>query len=333
MQNNDSYLFGCIRELRNTIREKKYPNGVNEETFANYLGSQEGQHFLVETLNKKAPLFLDRLSQCILQNDEQEKSRQVNLHNHLESTWGEGFSWLRLYFCVSHEITTDYLQSIDPNYSDLCNKHTFTALSLLHGKALLWYNTIRCLLENGYPDGAIAQWRTLYELWAVSELIYNDTDDVAKAFLESANDKITQESSHYKWAKTSNRFSSDDKNVTISAIVNEAHKTHKITHGIDTSNRKLNELYMFSNYIIHPSALGVINRVSESYSGEMITEGVDTNLSTPAINSSIYMFYITKRFMSSVTNEISTVGTRVLSDIIREKIQTIFEKSHTNQQS
>jgi hypothetical protein len=44
------------------------------------------------------------------------------------------------------------------------NDLVFLTLRLLHGRACLVTGEIITLLKNGYPDGAIARWRTLFEL-------------------------------------------------------------------------------------------------------------------------------------------------------------------------
>lgn len=200
-----------------------------------------------------------------------------------------------------------------------------TALHALHAKALMVYAEIICLLENGFPDGAYAHFRMLYELWAVAEFINQDTDDVAKAYIESANNKSDSETDHYKWAKKSERFAGRESDITISNIVTEAHKAFKARINDDVSNSHLKKIYTFPNAIIHPSAKGVFGRTSEPVGNIMLIGSADTGFHAPAVNASKTMFNITHLFLSMHYNPVSVIGIRILDNIIGGKIAPIFE--------
>lgn len=210
--------------------------------------------------------------------------------------------------------------------------NVFCALYAIHGKAMLVYDEIICLIENGFPDGAYAHFRTLYELWAVAEFLNHDLDEVSKAFIESANDDSDNEAGHYKWAKVSNRFADfveQEKEITIFNIVTEAHKTFK--QAKDVSLTRLKKVYTFPNKIIHPSAKGVFYRTSKPVDNMPLIGRADTGLATPAINSSMYMFNITRIFLSTVQNPASAIGIHILSDIIGKRIIPLFEETEKKQ--
>jgi len=155
----------------------------------------------IEMRHMVADSMLDYLEEHFLEEVETEQSEHDLYIDHLHSIWGRGLSWMWQYYEKCSDICEGYGWCInqDTVISDRCN--VFEALRAIHGRAMLVYAEIICLLENGYPDGASARFRSLYELWIVAEFIDNDIDDVARAYIESEKSKSENEASHYKWAE------------------------------------------------------------------------------------------------------------------------------------
>lgn len=63
--------------------------------------------------------------------------------------------------------------------------HVFSAITQLHAKAILVSNEVLCLLLGGFPDGALARWRTLHELNVIAAYIEKHGDIIAKNYLAS----------------------------------------------------------------------------------------------------------------------------------------------------
>jgi hypothetical protein len=55
----------------------------------------------------------------------------------------------------------------------------------LHAQGLLVADEVLCLLAGGYPSGAEARWRTLYELSVVARFIAGQADKVARRYKAS----------------------------------------------------------------------------------------------------------------------------------------------------
>lgn len=349
MLTRSTYIEECINEVRNAIRSEKYPDAVTDDEFTEYLSTVDGQKHFGEKTNNEKSRFVEHLVPGLSCNNNIRKNREKQLHDEINLKYGDGFAWLSLYYELSREITDFYTQDVEKQLPESDKQNTFIALALLYGKALLWFNTIRCLLENGYPDGALSIWRNLHEIWAVSEFLYHDTEDVAKTFLESGEKISTHAAGHYRWAEGSTRINlppnpdcplhskpcprAPKKEILIHNIVKKAQETH-----FNMSKGKQDKLYSYPNHIIHPSASGVIHRVAHPFDGEMIVEGVATGFSKVAINSVAYMYFTTKRFISVIPNEASVVGAALLKAIIEEKIMPVFnsieqgigEESKTN---
>jgi len=307
--------------LRNDmLSEGKSENEVkeffNNETFPNkYLS-------IVETM---AVSLVDSLTKYLSDDDIEDRQFQAQYRTHLENVWGEGFAWLRRYYSICLDICDEYNLIINESNIVSDKNNTANAIYLIHAKALQIYAEIICLIENGFPDGAYAHFRMLYEYWAVAEFLFHDMDEVSCAYLKSAEEKSNSELSHYKWAKKSKRFEDKD-NITINNIVMESHKTWIKKSKQEVSNTHLKKLYTFPNYIIHPSAKGVTRRTSALYSGEIAVGKVDTGLATPAINSSMMMFNLTLLYFSLFPNSTTSVGIKILDKIVGNKIEPIFKQ-------
>ena len=187
-------------------------------------------------------------------------------------------------------------------------------------------------MENGFPDGAFAHYRTLYELWAVAELIYSDEDAevVASTYLQSANKISTDEAGHYKWAKSSKRFE-NSANVTISAIVKKAHETCMLKREQGRSNKKMMGDYTFPNTLIHPAAIG-LEILSNSF-----PNAKTVGMTNPAINASLRLYEIsslyTFMFAEALSDDETTqfyddafICNEMLREMVWEKIWPIFNE-------
>ena len=325
------FVLNRINELNEIVAKTMSENGKNDDEIEQYFESEEYGKLYIETCNMLINDLTVSLNEYILEDDETERKERDFYLEHLQSTWGMGLAWMRQYYLKCADICEGWGWYINqsPVVSDKCN--IFNTLKAIHGKALLVYAEIICLLENGFPDGAYAHYRILYELWAVAEFLYEDSDETSVAFVKSFDDKSDSETSHYKWAKASTRFPEKEKDITISNIVTEAHKT--FTNGLKqaVSNTHLKKLYTFPNKIIHPSAKGVFGRTSKPADDVTLIGRADTGIATPAINSSMTMFNITCLLLSMVANSASAIGIRILDNIIGQKIVPLFQEMEKKQ--
>ncbi|MCL2392956.1 MAG: DUF5677 domain-containing protein [Oscillospiraceae bacterium] len=323
-------IFNIIKELDQTIINALREKGKTEDEIVSFFESNEYQETYIEAV---CPMlissFSESLKKYILEDDEAERREQDLFLEHLHSIWGIGIAWMKQYRRKCFDICEGWGWYINQSHivSDRCN--VFNALQAIHGKALLVYAEIICLLENGFPDGAYAHYRTLYEIWAVAEFLYEDLDDVSVAYIKSMDDKSDSETGHYKWARTSKRFAEKDKDITIFNIVTEAHKTFANGFKEKISNTHLKKIYTFPNKIIHPSAEGVFRRTSRSTENGITTGAADNGLATPAINSSMTMYNITRLFLGMIPNPASAIGIHILSDIIGKRIIPFFEEAES----
>jgi hypothetical protein len=65
--------------------------------------------------------------------------------------------------------------------------YEFEALTHLHARALLVVSEMICLMKGGFPDGALARWRTLHEINVVTVLIREHGRELALRYLAHAH--------------------------------------------------------------------------------------------------------------------------------------------------
>lgn len=100
----------------------------------------------------------------------------------LQDRWGDGLGGLRLLLELSRDLGSEFHER--HLRSKLKANHARNeALFRLHLRALQITSEILTLMENGYPDGASARWRTLFEVSTVATLIADGGDPVAERYL------------------------------------------------------------------------------------------------------------------------------------------------------
>lgn len=100
----------------------------------------------------------------------------------LEERWGEGLNSLRMMLTISREVSEANAKRNGRSRSKR-NRHKRHVLSQLHIRACQVTAEILTLLESGYADGAMARWRTLYEIGVVATLIEAHNDGLAERYL------------------------------------------------------------------------------------------------------------------------------------------------------
>lgn len=100
-----------------------------------------------------------------------------------EQRWGKAIDLLEIFWRLSIENG----QTFSDEYYEIASKKgdlVFFTLKQLHGQACRVTAEIVTLLRNGYPDGAMARWCTLYEILVISDFIKKHGNETARRFLE-----------------------------------------------------------------------------------------------------------------------------------------------------
>jgi hypothetical protein len=97
----------------------------------------------------------------------------------LDQRWGTGIDGLRLLTTIAREFGGNISHGI--NQPD-ATARTLDVLRRLHARGCQITEEIIALLSGGFADGAMARWRTLHEIAAVSYLIGEHGEDLAERY-------------------------------------------------------------------------------------------------------------------------------------------------------
>lgn len=187
-----------------------------------------------------------------------------------------------MYICVleSAESYTEYVNEVYGQ--DICQ--LFHALRYIHGRALQIYLEVVCLNKNGFADGAYARWRSLYELSIIAAFIKKYGENVAKAFIKSANTE-----DRYEWAREADCFKDyNRKYITFSAIQNNC----------ELATKEWKKEYNFVNQLVHASPQGTMYRLGGDTSYSLPVGRTDFGMTISAVQSAISLSQITANFFT-----------------------------------
>lgn len=198
-------------------------------------------------------------------------------------------------------------------------------LKIFNGIAIRIATEILCLLENGYPFGAVARWRSLYEIWIISEYIACHDNQMALKFI-----KQSKSQKDYEWAKSGivlpkdkgkytfgsiERFVQSQLNAEYDGIINETHNFSKWSVE-----------YKASNKILHTTNIGVFGYWDERQkSDQVLTGATDIGLLKPALNTIGCMYNINKLFLSFLKTEYGYFTSMYLHHLSDEIILNFIE--------
>ena len=197
-----------------------------------------------------------------------------------------------MYICVleSAELYTEYVNEV---YSQEISQ-LFHALRYIHGRALQIYLEITCLNKNGFADGAYARWRSLYELSIMSAFIKKYGENVAKAFIKSANTD-----DRYEWAREADCFKNYNKKyITFSAIQDNC----------ELATKEWKKEYSFVNQLVHASPQGTMYRLGGDTSYSLPVGRTDFGMTISAVHSAISLSQITADFFTVYSHDDSILA-------------------------
>ena len=126
--------------------------------------------------------------------------------------WKPAFDHLETMLAIAQELGEANANEFDHD-TDESTQAVMAALSNIFPKALLVTNEIICLLKGGFPDGALARWRSLHELNVTAMYILQEGRESAVAYMLSfhfaARRAALQMNEHAELARLE-RFSKDD---------------------------------------------------------------------------------------------------------------------------
>lgn len=103
----------------------------------------------------------------------------------LEARWGKGFDLLRMLLISCREMGNDSAVRLGKSKSRK-PRVLRSVLIRLHARACQITAEIITLIENGFADGAMARWRTLYEVGVVATVLADAGEQLAQQYINHA---------------------------------------------------------------------------------------------------------------------------------------------------
>jgi hypothetical protein len=100
----------------------------------------------------------------------------------LHQRWGMGLEALKMLVTIARELGDDINRELRQSGKS-GEPHRVDVLTRMHARACQIAEEIICLLSNGFADGAMARWRTLYEIVGVCMLINQHGEALAERYV------------------------------------------------------------------------------------------------------------------------------------------------------
>ena len=133
-------------------------------------------------IEKSGRSFADAFLAAVKDGRQVERDKSAAFRNRIFRRWGGGLDQLAILLELACEAHSRY--ATEPAKDAPRGKATLEVLSQLHQRACEVSAEILCLLENGFADGALSRWRTLFELSTYATLISDAGDLLADRYLD-----------------------------------------------------------------------------------------------------------------------------------------------------
>lgn len=173
-------------------------------------------------------------------------------------------------------------------------------------KALTVFDEIICLVENGFVDGAIQRWRTLYEYQVILAFILQQGEEVAQAYQNNVGVSIAaglKPKTSYAWAQKATIFM-DKKHITF-RMIQEACK------GL---NPQFQNTYRMTSQAIHGSSVGTHASFAEIWNRDSLHTGIAMVLS----HAMATFYLICQSYYNNIRDCDQSVRLHILNQTYRE---------------
>jgi hypothetical protein len=134
-----------------------------------------------EIATKSARMLAQQLKKNWPTEEELQQIERSEFRQHMEEYWGNPLNMLRMLVTVAREIISDGTarKQRSKTYQALPD-----VLLRLNVRACQITSKIIVLLKNGFADGAMARWRSLYEVSVVAMVIVEGGETLARRYVD-----------------------------------------------------------------------------------------------------------------------------------------------------
>jgi len=170
-------------ELLNDLLKKLIRDDADVEKFERIINSGDFIKIILQVTNSE---LSEHIYNTIKKNSKKnlaiKRSENQEFEERINSLWKEPFELFETLIYISQEIGDEFNQEFRPN-AVRDNDLVFEALIRLHGRACQTALEISALMQKGFPEGAIARWRTLHEIVVIGYFIQKNGQDSAERYL------------------------------------------------------------------------------------------------------------------------------------------------------
>ena len=181
----------------------------------------------------------------------------------------------------------------------------YNAMSSLMIKYIEVFDEIICLIEHGFPDGAMQRWRTFLEYSIIILFILEQGEETAEAYIKNLHKSVADDlrpRTNYAWAKAAACFR-EEKEISIMKLLDQI-------NGMDSRIKKIYvTLYKLTSQSIHGSSVGVNLSFNDYISmdiNDLHTKNADYytgGVSTVITNTMNLLFNTFKVFLNTFPDE------------------------------
>ena len=169
-------------ELFIEVLKSLIEKGVEKEKIQTMLKSDEFHAHFYKTAGEVASKFVyNEMMKNSRKNLELTRMQNREFENRLNFLWKEPFELFETLIYISQEIGDEFNQEFRPDAVKE-NDLVFEILIRLHGRACQTALEILVLMQKGFPEGAIARWRTLHEIVIISSFIQEFGQNAAERY-------------------------------------------------------------------------------------------------------------------------------------------------------
>jgi len=134
----------------------------------------------VKIIGDQQYVGLTNWTPVIIRSRKAQMKRFRKTHNAL---WGKGLTKLQALIVAATEIGEEANRALRSEDKPE-RRARVEVLTRLHARSIYLAQEIHCLMDNGYPDGALARWRALHEIAVVSNFLAMGPDDQIARYFE-----------------------------------------------------------------------------------------------------------------------------------------------------
>jgi hypothetical protein len=156
-----------------------YENGADEDILLEAVGPAYER-----VRAKTKSIFLPALKRNAAKMLRDRRKQIAGFEKRNFARWREAFDRFEMLVVMVEEIGQEQDLLLRPE-AIARQDYKFEALAHLLPRAVLVAREMLCLLKGGYPDSALARWRSLYELSVLGQFIFENDVDIALRYLAS----------------------------------------------------------------------------------------------------------------------------------------------------